>query len=62
MGLRVMVGCMGGTSLGIAPALLMAEDAALAGLDAPPLLERDRHPGLQYEGGIISPYGPELWG
>jgi L-Ala-D/L-Glu epimerase len=62
MGMRVMVGCMGGTSLSIAPALLLAENAALVDLDAPPFLERDRSPGLLYERGTIGAYGPELWG
>jgi len=62
MGLRVMVGCMGGTSLAMAPALLVAHDATIADLDAPLLLVQDCAAGLRYERGLISPYTPDLWG
>lgn len=62
VGLRVMVGCMGGTSLAMAPALLVAHDATIADLDAPLLLVRDRAAGLSYEHGVIGPFTSELWG
>jgi L-alanine-DL-glutamate epimerase-like enolase superfamily enzyme len=63
MGLRVMVGCMGGTSLAMAPALLVAQDnATVADLDAPLLLVRDCAAGLSYDQGVIGPYTSELWG
>jgi L-alanine-DL-glutamate epimerase-like enolase superfamily enzyme len=58
----VMVGCMLGTSLGMAPALLIAAGAAFVDLDGPLLLARDREPGLRFEGSTIHSYGPELWG
>ena len=58
----VMVGCMLGTSLGMAPALLIAAGAAFVDLDGPLLLSRDRVPGLSFEGSTILPYGAELWG
>lgn len=61
-GLRVMVGCMGGSSLAMAPAMVVAADVPLADLDAPQLLVRDCEFGLRYEKGMIGPYGPELWG
>jgi L-alanine-DL-glutamate epimerase-like enolase superfamily enzyme len=58
----VMVGSMVATSLAIAPALLVAQDAEWVDLDGPLLLARDRVPGLSYEGGMIAPPPPELWG
>jgi L-Ala-D/L-Glu epimerase len=61
-GLKIMVGCMLGTSLGMAPAMLVAGDAAWVDLDGPLLLAQDRDPGLQFEGSVIMPYGPTLWG
>ena len=61
-GLAVMAGCMVGTSLAMAPALLIAAGADFADLDGPLLLARDRDPGLVYKGSEIQPYGPELWG
>jgi len=46
----------------MAPALLVAQDAEWVDLDGPLLLARDRVPGLSYEGGMIAPPPPELWG
>jgi L-Ala-D/L-Glu epimerase len=62
LGLTVMAGCMVGTSLAMAPALLIACCAGFADLDGPLLLARDREPGLVYEGSEIKPFGAELWG
>jgi L-alanine-DL-glutamate epimerase-like enolase superfamily enzyme len=61
-GLSVMVGCMVGTSLAMAPALLLAQGAEFVDLDGPLLLARDRTPGLTYLGSMIEPPPPELWG
>ena len=61
-GLRIMVGCMVATSLAMAPALLLAQDADWVDLDGPLLLARDRRPGLVYDGALIHPPPPELWG
>jgi len=61
-GFRIMVGCMLGTSLGMAPALLVAADAEFVDLDGPLLLARDREPGLNYSGAIVEPASPALWG
>jgi len=61
-GLGIMVGCMVGTSLAMAPALVVAQDADYVDLDGPLLIGRDRDPGLRYEGGDLLPFGPELWG
>ena len=61
-GLGVFVGCMLGTSLGMAPAMLVAQGADFVDLDGPLLLAKDREPGLRYEGSTVSPPSPELWG
>ena len=61
-GLSVMVGCMLGTSLGMAPATLLTGGAAFIDLDGPLLLARDREPPLRYEGSTIFPPDPDLWG
>ena len=60
--LRVMVGCMVGSSLAMAPAVLVARDADFVDLDGPLLLARDREPGLRYEGSMVFPPEPALWG
>ncbi|WP_137931032.1 N-acetyl-D-Glu racemase DgcA [Mesorhizobium comanense] len=62
LGLGVMVGCMVGTSLAMAPAVLLAQDADFVDLDGPLLLARDREPGLIYEGSLVSPPDRVLWG
>jgi L-alanine-DL-glutamate epimerase-like enolase superfamily enzyme len=61
-GFKVMVGSMVATSLSIAPATLLAQDADWVDLDGPLLLAKDRQPALSYEGARLSPPGPELWG
>ncbi|WP_073055644.1 N-acetyl-D-Glu racemase DgcA [Kaistia soli] len=61
-GLAVMVGCMVGTSLAMAPAVLLAQQADFVDLDGPLLLARDREPGLDYRGSLVSPPTPALWG
>jgi len=60
--LRIMVGCMVGTSLAMAPALLLAQGADLVDLDGPLLLARDREPGLVYSGALVEPPSAALWG
>jgi len=61
-GFGIMVGCNIGTSLAMAPAMLVAQLAAFVDLDGPLLLTKDREPGLHYDGSSISPPTPELWG
>ncbi|MFH1572300.1 MAG: N-acetyl-D-Glu racemase DgcA [Gemmatimonadota bacterium] len=61
-GLEIMVGCMVGTSLSMAPAVLLAQGADYVDLDGPLLLARDRTPGLRYRGSVVEPPGPNLWG
>jgi L-alanine-DL-glutamate epimerase-like enolase superfamily enzyme len=60
--LKVMVGCMVGTSLAMAPAVLLAQGADWVDLDGPLLLAKDRSPGLHYSGAIVAPPERELWG
>ncbi len=61
-GYAVMVGCMIGTSLAMAPAVLVAQGAKVVDLDAPLLLARDRPNGLRYDGSLVRPPEPALWG
>ncbi len=61
-GLKIMVGCMISTSLAMAPALLVAQGAAFVDLDGPLLLAEDRDPPLRFEGNVIHPPVPALWG
>src|SRR5258708_10749903 len=61
-GVRIMVGCIVGSSLAMAPAVLLAQGARFGDLDAPLLLARDRQPGLRYEGSVVYPPKPNLWG
>jgi L-alanine-DL-glutamate epimerase-like enolase superfamily enzyme len=61
-GFGIMIGCMVGTSLAMAPAVLLAEDAEFTDLDGPLLLARDRSPALLYQGSLVSPPSPALWG
>ena len=61
-GFGVMVGCMLGTSLSMAPAVFAAQGVAVADLDGPLLLDRDRDHGLRFEGSVIHPPDAQLWG
>jgi L-alanine-DL-glutamate epimerase-like enolase superfamily enzyme len=62
LGLKRMAGSMVATSLAMAPALLLAQGADFVDLDGPLLLARDRVPGLFYDGGLVFPPEPALWG
>jgi L-alanine-DL-glutamate epimerase-like enolase superfamily enzyme len=61
-GFGVMVGCMVGSSLAMAPAVLLAQGAAVTDLDGPLLLARDREHPLRYDDRGVHPAAPELWG
>jgi L-alanine-DL-glutamate epimerase-like enolase superfamily enzyme len=62
LGLKLMVGCMVATSLSMAPALLVAQRAAVVDLDGPLLLAQDRPEALRYEGSLVHPPAAALWG
>ena len=61
-GFALMVGCMVATSLAMAPALLLAPRARVVDLDGPLLLAKDREHGLRYDGSLVYPAEPALWG
>lgn len=61
-GFKLLIGCMLCTSLGIAPARLLASAADYVDLDGPVLLAGDRYHGLFYQGGKLGMPLPELWG
>ena len=61
-GYGLMVGCMVGTSLAIAPAMLVAQGAAFVDLDGPLLLAEDRDPPLRYDADGVHPPVAGLWG
>jgi L-alanine-DL-glutamate epimerase-like enolase superfamily enzyme len=61
-GLRVMVGTMMGTSLLMAPAMLLAPRADWVDLDGPLWLARDRPDALHWDGTRLHPAAPALWG
>jgi L-alanine-DL-glutamate epimerase-like enolase superfamily enzyme len=62
LGFGIMVGCMVATSLAMAPALLVAQRARVVDLDGPLLLAKDRPDGLRYDGSLVYPPTPALWG
>ena len=61
-GFEIMVGSMVGTSLAMAPAMLLAREARVVDLDGPLLLARDREHGLRYDGSLVHPPDVSLWG
>ena len=61
-GFRVMVGCMVGSSLAMAPAMLLTPFADYVDLDGPLLLARDCELGLRYDGTTVHPPEAGLWG
>ena len=61
-GLQIMLGCMVGTSLGMAPASLLMGFADFVDLDGPLLLARDRDPGLNYDHDLVHLPDAALWG
>jgi L-Ala-D/L-Glu epimerase len=61
-GFTLMVGCMVATSLSMAPAMLVAQRAAVVDLDGPLLLTQDRPGGLRYLGSMAYPAEPAFWG
>ncbi|MFZ8878671.1 MAG: N-acetyl-D-Glu racemase DgcA [Paracoccaceae bacterium] len=62
MGFDIMIGCMVGTSLAMAPALLLATDATLVDLDGPLLLAKDRKTPISYGVHGMLPAPATLWG
>jgi L-alanine-DL-glutamate epimerase-like enolase superfamily enzyme len=61
-GFGVMVGCMLGTSLGMAPATLLASMADYVDLDGPLLLAKDRDAPMIYRDSYVAAPTATLWG
>ncbi|KRE89511.1 mandelate racemase [Frateuria sp. Soil773] len=61
-GFRIMVGCMVGSSFGIAPALELAREAEFVDLDGPLWLKDDYPHGVSLRGGMLVPPSPGFWG
>ncbi len=62
MGFGIMVGCMVGSSLAMAPATILAQGAAFTDLDGPLLLAQDRDNPLLFDERGIHPPTAQLWG
>lgn len=62
LGLQIMVGSMGGSSLAMAPSFVVGCLADLVDIDGPLLQQSDRIPGLVYQGGWVSVFDRNVWG
>ena len=62
LGYDVMVGCMVGSSLAMAPATLLAQSVLVTDLDGPLLLAEDRDEPLKFDAAGVHPPKAELWG
>ena len=61
-GCKLMVGNMVGTSLGMAPAFVIAQLCDFVDIDGPLLLKHDHLEGLRYHKGRVDGLTPALWG
>lgn len=61
-GFEIMIGCMLATSLAMAPGHIIAQMAKVVDLDGPLLLAKDRDPGIRFDGSLMYPPPPALWG
>ncbi|MBR2573092.1 MAG: dipeptide epimerase [Loktanella sp.] len=61
-GYAIMVGCMVGSSLAMAPATILAQRVAFTDLDGPLLLAEDRAAPLQFDDHGVHPPAADLWG
>ncbi|GFE65025.1 N-acetyl-D-Glu racemase DgcA [Litoreibacter roseus] len=61
-GYGIMVGCMVGSSLAMAPATLLAQGVAFTDLDGPLLLAEDRDAALTFDADGVHPPDVALWG
>lgn len=61
-GYQIMTGCMVGTSLAMAPAVLVAQGSVITDLDGPLLLAKDRNVPLKFDEKGVHPPEAELWG
>ena len=61
-GLKLMVGCMAGTSLSMAPAFVIGQSCVFVDLDGPLLMKSDRPAAMQYHDGQVEAPSQQLWG
>ena len=61
-GMKLMVGCMGGTSLAMAPHHVLAQLCDFVDIDGPLLIRTDRPGGLRYDKGIVTLPRRPFWG
>ena len=61
-GFGLMMGCMVGSSLAMAPAVLLAQAAQFTDLDGPLLLAEDRDHALKFDADGVHPPVAALWG
>ncbi|WP_176084924.1 N-acetyl-D-Glu racemase DgcA [Martelella sp. HB161492] len=61
-GFQIMTGCMLGTSLAMAPAMLVGQNTAFVDLDGPLLIAADREHPIRFEGSKMYLPEPALWG
>lgn len=61
-GFEIMVGCMVGTSLAMAPGVLVAQNSTITDLDGPLLLAKDRDIPLKFDKNGVHPPSADLWG
>jgi L-alanine-DL-glutamate epimerase-like enolase superfamily enzyme len=61
-GFKLMVGCMAGSSLSMAPAFIIGQLCDFVDLDGPLLARTDMPHPIRYDGGSMYPPEPELWG
>jgi L-alanine-DL-glutamate epimerase-like enolase superfamily enzyme len=62
MGFEIMVGCMGGSSLSMAPAFIIGQYCSYVDLDAPLLIKADVPHAIRYDGASMHVPAKELWG
>mgnify|MGYP000259407464 FL=1 len=61
-GFELMLGCMVGSSLAMAPAALLVNAAKFVDLDGPLLICDDRLDGFEFVAGVMQPLSAKLWG
>jgi len=61
-GFELMLGCMVASSLAMAPAGLLVNEAKFVDLDGPLLISEDREHGFEFNQGVMQPLSAKLWG
>jgi L-alanine-DL-glutamate epimerase-like enolase superfamily enzyme len=62
LGFGIMLGCMVGSSLAMAPIALLVNDAQFVDLDGPLLISEDLKHGFEFEQSLMQPLDGKLWG